>query len=130
MKKDYKKWHPIKKDLDNSEVARPFFHQREIWFCYLGENVGFEEDGVGEDFMRPVIIIRKFNNEIFWGIPLTKRNKKSEYYFTFYFSVGGKNAAILSQIRLIDAKRLAYKIGEISDADFNKLIEKLKELFP
>jgi mRNA interferase MazF len=132
MKKDYKKWSPLKKRINNTEGKRPFFHEREIWFCHLGENVGFEQDGRGEDFLRPVIILRKFNNEIFWAIPLTKakvgrqRNKKAEkYYFSFSFAEGVTSVAILSQIRLVDAKRLRYQGGEISAVDFQSLKEKL-----
>jgi len=64
MEKNYKNWHK-KKTKINNEKERPYFHEREIWFCNLGLNIGFEQDGVGEDFLRPIIIIRKFNNEIF-----------------------------------------------------------------
>lgn len=69
MKKDFKKWHDKKSQVNEIEV-RPFFHEREIWYCTIGANVGFEQDGSGEDFLRPVIVFRKFNSEIFWAIPL------------------------------------------------------------
>ena len=128
MKKDYKKWHPLKKKINNADDARPFFHEREIWFCYLGENVGFGQDGVGDDFLRPIIVVRKFNNEIFWGLPLTKKEKKSPYYFAFPFAAG-TSVAILSQIRLIDAHRLSYHIGEIAEINFAQLKKRLKEPF-
>ncbi len=134
MKKDFQKWHNKKSQINDIEKP-PFFHEREIWFCYLGANVGFEQDGMGEDFLRPVLIIRKFNNKIFWAIPLTKpknklNNKKENYYYTFSFGSEIKSIAILSQIRIIDARRLSYRIGEINQEDFLKLIEKLKALLP
>ena len=129
MKKDFKKWHTRKEHLDLAG-GRPNFHIRDIWYCALGTNVGFEQDGQGEDFLRPVIIFRKFNNEIFWGIPLTKTEKDGKYYFQFSFIAGEKSAAILSQIRLIDAKRLSHHIGVISEADFMLLTKKLKDLIP
>jgi len=129
MEKDFKKWHKDKEIIHN-ERPRLFFHEREIWFCRLGVNVGFEQDGFGDDFLRPTIIFRKFNNEIFWGIPLTKKEKDKKYYFAFSFPERGKNTAILSQIRLIDAKRLAYHIGEISKEDFEVLKNKFKALLP
>lgn len=134
MKKDYQKWHNKKSHINDIE-KRPFLHEREIWFCHLGANVGFEQDGTGEDFLRPVVIVRKFNNEIFWGVPLTKSkqetNKKSEkYYFDFSFMADVKSVAILSQIRLIDARRLSRHIGGMSVGDFTKLTEKLKALLP
>lgn len=122
MKKDFQKWHGKKATLDEIE-NRPFFHEREIWFCYLGVNVGFEQDGQGKDFLRPVVIIRKFNNEIFWAAPLTQsdkqRKKQAEaYYYSFSFVPNITSVAILSQIRLIDARRLGYQLGEISEKDF------------
>lgn len=134
MKKDFKKWHDKKTRVDDIET-RPFFHEREIWFCYLGVNVGFEQDGAMGDFLRPILIVRKFNNEIFWGIPLTKSknkiNKKADqYYFAFSFIDDIKSVAILSQIRLIDARRLSRHIGSMPKSEFTTLIKKLKELFP
>ena len=134
MKKDFQKWHDRKSEIDNIEV-RPFFHEREVWFCHLGANVGFEQDGIGEDYIRPIIIIRKFNNEIFWAIPLTKSHKKIKpktdlYYYSFSITPNIISVAILSQIRLIDARRLARPIGSLSESRFNELIEKLKRLFP
>jgi len=134
MEKDYKKWHQ-KKEVINKVEQRPFFHEREIWFCYLGVNVGFEQDGSAKDFLRPILIIRKFNNDIFWGIPLTKSNKKiskrvEKYYYQFSFVPGITSVAILSQIRLIDARRLSRHIGFISEKKLEKLMKKLKALLP
>jgi hypothetical protein len=103
---------------------------RQIWFCNLGKNIGYEQNVKGKDFLRPVIILKKFNNEIFWAIPLTKSKKKDmAYYFTFVFK-NNKNTAILSQLRMIDAKRLSYIAGKMSLDDFIKLTKKLKALFP
>lgn len=127
--KDFQKWHDKKSQINNIG-NRPFFHEREIWFCCLGMNVGYEEDGRGENFLRPVIVFRKFNKEVFWAVPLTRTQRKNKYYFEFSFGKGNKSVAILSQIRLIDAKRLSYKIGVISEKDFNEVKEKLKNLLP
>jgi len=132
-KKNYTKWHEVKTNINDLE-KRAFFHEREIWFCYIGMNVGFEQDGSGEDYLRPVLIVKKFNNEIFWGIPLTKsgknKGKSSIYYYSFSFIENVVSLAILSQIRLIDAKRLGRQIGNIKEDDFVKLNKKLKDLFP
>ena len=151
MEKDFKKWHG-KKELIDEIKQRPFFHEREIWFCHIGLNIGFEQDGSGDRYLRPVLILRKFNNEeflrpvvivrkftdkIFWGIPLTrskehhKINKKSEkYYYSLVFIPGVKSVAILSQIRLIDARRLARLMGMMEEKDFKMLKQKLKDLIP
>ncbi len=128
MKKDFQKWHNKKVKVDEIE-KRPFFHEREIWFCHLGANVGFEQDGSGEEFLRPIVIFRKFNNAICWAIPLTKTDKKTKFYFPFYFG-SEASVAILSQIRLIDGRRLSYKIGDMTESDFLQVKEKLKALLP
>ena len=128
MGKDFHSWHELKADIDSAE-KRPYIHEREIWFCHLGVNVGSEQDGRGKSFLRPVIIFRKFNNEVFWAVPLTRTDKKSKYYYNFEFE-DADSTAILSQIRLIDAKRLSHKIGSIPKESFNELKEKLKALFP
>jgi len=134
IKKDFQKWHSKKSQIDDIE-NRPFFHEREIWFCYLGTNVGFEQDGSDKDFLRPIVVIKKFNNQIFWGIPLTKAQKKiskrsEKYYYTFTFIKDIKSTAIISQIRLIDARRLSRHIGTMSDNEFDVLTKKLKALLP
>ncbi len=125
--KDFNLWHKLKTWLNNDR-QRINFHEKEIWFCYLGQNIGFEQDGKGQDFLRPVVIIRKFNKMVFWAIPLTSKIKEGPYYYEVDF--GRKNSAILSQLRLIDSKRLRYKIGTLSQQQFMELTKKLKELIP
>lgn len=134
MTKDFQKWNKRKEKL-HANKERLFFHEREIWYCSLGANIGFETDGKGEEFLRPVVIVRKFNNEIFWAIPLTKSkkpipNKVEKYYFAFLFVPEVKSLAVLSQIRLIDARRLRRHVGTMNEADFYDLTKKLKALLP
>ena len=134
MIKDFQKWHKRKEQL-NGNKERLFFHEREIWYCSLGANLGFETDGKGDEFLRPVVIVRKFNNEIFWAVPLTKSKKpvpyKAEkYYFAFSFVPEVKSLAVLSQIRLIDACRLTRHAGTMNEAEFHELTKKLKALLP
>lgn len=115
-------WNQKKRKID-SIVAYPYFHDREIWFCHLGKNVGHEEDGKGKDMLRPVLIYKKFNKQIFFGIPLSTTTKKGKYYFSFKFKSTVSNA-LLSQFRLFDAKRLSHKMGKMSKGDFSLLKEK------
>jgi len=129
MTKDFQKWHDKKSQIDDIE-KRPFFHEQEIWFCHLGTNIGFEQDGSGEDFQRPVVIIRKFNSEVCWVIPLSKTDKRNKYYFPFKFDDKITSVAILSQIRLLDARRLSRRIGTMKEDDFKQLINKIKALLP
>lgn len=119
MIKDFDKWNTKKKILDNSQ--RVFFRERDIWFASLGLNIGFEQNGKGDLFLRPVIILKKFNNEIFLGIPTTSKKKDGGYYYDFKYEKNKSTTAILSQIRLMDGKRLRYIIGYVSKIDFNNM---------
>jgi mRNA interferase MazF len=133
MQKDYKKWHEKKTKIHN-EKKRPFFHEREVWFSSFGENIGFEQDGSGENYLRPVLILRKFNNEVVWVLPLTRTEKTGKYYFRISLVTDGEkiddhvSVVILTQLRLIDAKRLQYKVGDISEEEFSKIKEALVAL--
>jgi len=127
MKKDFWRWHSEKEKVDEKET-RVFFHEREIWFCHLGTNVGFEQDGKGENFGRPVIVFRKFNKEVFWGVPLTTREKGGKFYLSISIGDSEPRKAILSQLRLLDAKRLYQKIGTINYEAHKRLEEAIIKL--
>src|SRR3972149_11433241 len=72
MNKEFLKWHVLKSDLDRQAVSAKF-QEREIWWCSLGCNIGYEQDGKHELFERPVLIVRKFNADLFWGLPLSSK---------------------------------------------------------
>ena len=127
MKKDFQKWHKYKEQIDNAP-KRIFFHEREVWWCSIGVNVGFEQDGKGEYFARPIIVFKKFNNEVFWGIPLSTKIKRSKFYVPIGMEDGVLRVAITSQLRLIDGKRLYQKFGVVSEADYKALTESIISL--
>ena len=128
MKKDFQIWHREKSGI-HAEKERPFFREGEVWFAALGANIGFEQDGSGSEHLRPVVIIRKFNNEIFWAIPLTRTLKNAPFYFSFELN-GEQSTAILSQVRLVDAKRLFYQTGTVQAEDMAEMKKRLKALLP
>ncbi len=130
MNKDFDAWNTEKKVIHRQEAGL-FCHPREIWWCSLGTNIGFEQDGTGKKFDRPVLVFRGFNERIFLGIALTGKKKEGKYYFHLG-KVGGRDAsAVLSQIRLIDTKRLVRKVMTLDDAVFGNLEDALKKvLFP
>ena len=120
MQKDFDGWNKTKKDLHDRAENR-FYHEREVWWCSLGANVGFEQDGKGAHFSRQVLIIKGFSKEVFVGIPLTTKAKKSKYYCDISLGDGLSRKAILSQIRLLDSKRLQEKIETIAEDQFQKI---------
>lgn len=80
--KDYKNWHNLKIDIENNGQEKKF-RDREIWWCSLGENIGFEEDGKHDNFERPVLVLRKFNSGMFFGLPLTSKKKENMFHSKF-----------------------------------------------
>jgi mRNA-degrading endonuclease toxin of MazEF toxin-antitoxin module len=86
----------------------------------LGSNIGWEEDGKNSNFSRPVIIFKKFSNDILWAIPLSTKIKMSKFYVSLNLN-NLDQVAIVSQLRLIDAKRLIRKLGNISSEKYNEL---------
>jgi len=125
---EYDNWSKLKKSLSVKQ-SKVFFHEREIWYCSLGKNIGYEEDGKNELFERPVLIIRKFNNDIFLAIPSTSSKKDNDYYHQYELN-NETYASILSQIRLLDRRRLSRKIGMIKEVDFKEIIKKIHNLLP
>ena len=131
MKREFKEWH-IEKERMDTESSRVFFHEREVWWCSLGVNVGFEQDGKGERFARPVLIFKKFSNEVFWAVPLTlqvkTRGKAERFYAPVDLRDGTKRNAILSQLRLVDAKRLIGKSGSVTVDNYEAIQKAIIDL--
>lgn len=124
-KKDFDTWNQIKKQTEKN-IPKVYFHPREVWFCKLGENIGAEQNGKGRKFLRPIIILKKFNTDVFWGLPLTSQSKKGKFYLEISKIKEKRNWAILSQLRLIDKKRLQHKLGSITKEEFTKLKKAIK----
>jgi mRNA-degrading endonuclease toxin of MazEF toxin-antitoxin module len=126
--KEYDKWNEVKKNISIKE-KNLIFKVREIFWVQLGQNIGFETDGKGNKFLRPVLIIRKFSKDSFLGIPLTTSIKDDMFHYKFTIKSNKKiNYANLYQIKLFDAKRLNHKLGSIDKVEFTKLTEKLTRL--
>jgi mRNA interferase MazF len=115
MEKDFFGWAKIKQEVQERKRP-PFFGVGQIWWCSLGANVGNEQDGKGPAFVRPVVVLTKFNEQSCLVIPLTGRERSGRYYVPLGDVTGRPSSAILSQVRLIDSKRLLQKIGSISRA--------------
>jgi mRNA interferase MazF len=128
----FDEWNEVKKDISLKENLVGF-KPREIFWLRLGQNVGSEEFGKGNEFQRPVLIVRRLTKDIFLAVPLTsKLREDNDYFYTFeYKSKKGiiKNSAMILQVRTFDKKRLMGKIGTISKDDFEKILEKLRKLF-
>jgi len=94
----------------------------------LGQNIGVEINGKNEIFERPVLVIKRYNDQFSLIVPISSKIKEGKYYFQFTNYRGERNAIILSQIRAISNKRFIRKIGKLNSADYEDVKVKVKEL--
>lgn len=65
MQKDFDKWNAEKKKVHVASGDKPiYFREHEIWWCRLGANIGFEQDGKGKSFSRSVVLCLCSKNSI------------------------------------------------------------------
>jgi len=124
--KKYNEWNEVKKELD-MQTHSIIYKERDIFWASVGENIGYEQNGKGRIFSRPVLIVKRFSRNMFFGVPLSTKMKDGNFFFEFEL-LGKKSNALIVQGRLFDTKRLENKIGMMSKDDFIKLKEKLREL--
>lgn len=125
MEKDFESWNKIKQNLDKIKIL-PNFHVREIWFCSIGCNVGVEENGKHENFERPVLILKKFNKEMLLIAPLTSNHKNLPFYHLLNYET--ISSVMLTQIKIIDTRRLIRKVRTISIDEFSIIKDKIKKI--
>ncbi len=116
MEKEFDRWNEKKKHLHERDF-QDYIHEREVWWCALGINVGVEADGKHDNFERPVLVVRKFNKDSVLIVPLTSRVKENPYNIV-YIHEGERFAAIVSKVRLISTKRLIRRIFSIDSNNF------------
>lgn len=120
-------WNNLKKEL-NTQGRQIHFRQGEIWFASIGQNIGYEMYGKGDDFLRPVFIFRKINQNSFVGIPLTSKEKNDKFHSRINFN-DKINYLALTQIKTFDSKRLKYKTGSIGKTDFEKIEKRVVDFY-
>jgi len=119
--KNFVDWFKIKPKLD-AKAERIQFSQREIWMVHLGVNVGFEIDGKNQEKLRPCLIYKKLSHQTALIIPLTSTLKDSSWY-SKSFVKNQEGRYCLNQIRMVDSKRLKYRVERVSEQDFKKVAE-------
>ncbi len=106
MLKQFLNWIHVKIKIDKRE-KRPVIHIGEVYWCVAGENIGDEENGK--------------------GIFLTTSLKNNTYYQKIKLQ-GFERSVIISQLRLLDSKRLYEKIGNLSKEDFEIIKKRIIEI--
>jgi mRNA interferase MazF len=131
MENVYDEWNSVKKRTEKKE-NRVGFKEREIFWVRLGQNIGSEEFGKGNEFQRPVLILRKLTRDIFMGLPLTSTLKDNDYFYTFMYETKRgtvHNSAMILQLKTFDKKRLMTRIGMVNKKDYNHILKKVRDLF-
>jgi mRNA interferase MazF len=124
--KDFDGWNERKKNLDSKALQR-LYKERDIWWCSLGLNVGREHNGTSANFLRPILIIKGLSKNICLIAPITTSKKSHFYRISLGFVTGVESKVVLSQIRVIDTKRLVEKINTLDKANFETIKKSLRD---
>ena len=127
MKKDFDEWNKKKKELNDREESL-FCHERELWWCALGINIGFEQDGSDIEYRRPVLILKNLSQDTSLIIPLTTSERRHKFRLPIGLVEGKKACALLSQMKVIDRKRLVRKIGTLDKKIFEGARKTVKDI--
>lgn len=92
----------------------------------VGINIGSEIDGKHENFERPVLVMKVYNKETLFVLPITSREKRDR----FHVPMQGKSGRVwvkLTQGRVISSQRLLRKVDVISQGIFENIRAHLLE---
>jgi mRNA interferase MazF len=130
MDNSFDTWNKQKKTLDESQFSKHHGHPlpkaRGVWMCHLGKNIGIEMNGGADDFSRPVVIIKRFNMNMFWAVPLSTKQKELTFYHNFTDVHGRAVSAVISQMRLLSVKRLKRYLYAMPVKEFEPIRAKLR----
>ena len=124
--KDFDGWNQRKVEIN--KATPNFYHEREVRWCSLGVNIGFEQDGTGEMYKRPVLIIKGFSRYACLVVPLTTSQKRNQYHFEIGKINFKRNFVVLSQLRLIDTKRLGGRLTVLGKDVFYEIRKTIRNL--
>lgn len=125
--KDFDSWNTEKKRIHETEENR-FYKTREVWWCSIGINIGYEQDGTSQEYQRPVLVLKGFSRHVCWAIPVTT-SKKNNIYHIRIGEMGGRECfAIISQLRLIDTKRFTDRLSIVDEEVFETVRKAVRGL--
>lgn len=127
MPKDFDKWNLRKINIHNHNSS-PLYNQREIWWCLLGTNIGLEHDGDIKENTRPVLILKGLSKNICFAIPLTSSKREHSMRIPIGNIEGRDAKAVISQLRVIDTKRLVEKICYLDIEKFELTRKAIKDI--
>lgn len=120
-------WCKVQIRLNHRSNNPPSVSEGQIWWVHFGQNLGSEIYGKGDQFTRPVIILKKFSKFTFLVVPCSTKIKEGSWYQSFYHQNKEMNA-ILFQCKTIDYLRLINKVGDLDKNDYEKIKTKFIKL--
>lgn len=124
---EYNAWNNKKQHINLNDSSKLYFKEKEIWWCSIGLNIGSEENGKGELFNRPVLILKKYGGSTFLGVLISKTHNRGTFYYPITLN-GGVSVCLLTHIRLLDTRRLTQKIVTLEENEFQNIRKALKSL--
>ena len=124
---DFDSWNELKKKIN--EKLTPFIRfpkEGEVWMCTIGKNIGFEQNGGGNNFSRPVLVIKKFNNHMFWVVPLSTKQKSIDFYFNYTDPENKPVSVIIAQLKLMSINRIGRKLYDFNETNLEKVKAKIR----
>lgn len=118
-------WFQLKSKLQTEEKEKYQYkdvHEREIVWCSVGLNVGYEMYGKGESFNRPVLVYKKISSELFIGLSMTKKVKKG---ISGWYEYEGASI-VFEQMRTFSIKRVGSRYKKVSKGYFKKIKKALR----
>lgn len=113
--------------MDRSLNA-PLVKIREIRWCSIGQNIGYEINGKGQIFTRPVIILKKVSPHTVLVVPTTSKVKLGSWYMSLDFKEQ-KQSVCINQIRIIDTRRLGKIIFRLPEPKFERIITAVQKFY-
>lgn len=121
----FEQWNIIKQRIHfNREPI--FCSPREIWWCYLGINIGTEQNGKHDIFERPVLVLQVFSRETCRIIQLTSGIRNDKHHMSISYN-NEEGSLIFTQMRSISNKRLSRKMCHLDEEQFFDVLEKFKK---
>jgi mRNA-degrading endonuclease toxin of MazEF toxin-antitoxin module len=127
VEKNFDDWNKIKKRI-NRKTFKTLYNEREVRWCSLGLNIGFEEDGSNAGYRRPVLILKGMSSRTCLIIPLTTSNHQHPLRVSIGLIDNKLAHALLSQIKVIGTERLVRKIQRLDIVTFQKIRKTVKDM--
>lgn len=125
---DYNLWNVVK--IQASKSKPKSIKNGNIYWVKIGKNIGCEVFGKGENFTRPVLVIKQFNTKstLFLGIPLSSKIKNHPLCYVFVDSKNKSQNAMLSQMRVFDTRRIVSRCSKIDENELRNVIKKISAI--